>query len=64
MILLFIIANVYIINIRKSNEMFYHEIKISKIRKIFELINFIEITIKESISKKQQSLRVLCNNDS
>lgn len=64
MILLFIIANVYIINIRKSNEMFYHEIKISKIRKIFELINFIEITIKESISKKQQSLRVSCNNDS
>lgn len=64
MILLFIIANVYIINIRKSNEMFYHEIKISKIRKIFELINSIEITIKESISKKQQSLRVSCNNDS
>lgn len=64
MILLFIIANVYIINIRKSNEMFYHEIKISEITKLFELNNFIEITIKESISKKQQSLRVSSNNDS
>lgn len=64
MILLFIIANVYIINIRKSNEMFYHEIKISEITKLFELNNFIEITIKDSISKKQQSLRVSSNNDS
>lgn len=63
MILLFIIANVYIINIRKSNEMFYHEIKISEITKLFELNNFIEITIKDSISKKQQSLRVSSNND-
>lgn len=64
MILLFIIANVYIINIRKSNETFYHEIKISKITKLFELNNFIEITIKKSILKKQQWLRVSCNNDS
>lgn len=64
MIHLFIIGNVYIINIRKSNEMFCHEIKISAITKLFELNNFIEITIKESISKKQQSLRVSCNNDS
>lgn len=64
MILLFIIANVYIINIRKSNEMFYQEIKISKITKLFELNDFIKITIKGSISKKQQWLRVSCNNDS
>lgn len=44
--------------------MFYQEIKISKITKLFELNDFIKITIKGSISKKQQWLRVSCNNDS